>query len=81
MRTATKSGPATQAPKFAEWIRKYGEQALADALEVSYWTVMKWRQAAEGQPNGSTPRPKHLTKLLELSKGKLKPSDIYPAEA
>lgn len=80
MKPATKGAPVKAAPKFADWIRKYGEEALAKELGVSYWTVLKWRQAAEGQPNGATPRPKHLTRLIELSKGKLKPADIYPAE-
>lgn len=81
MTPPTKGQPTKGAPKFADWIRKYGEEKLAEELGVSYWSVLKWRQAAEGQANGSTPRPKHLTKLLELSKGKLKAADIYPSEA
>lgn len=68
------------APKFAEWIKKYGEEKLATECGVSVWTVYKWRQKAEGQDNGVAPRPKHLSKLLELSKGKLKATDIYPSE-
>lgn len=78
---ATPKGAPKAAPKFADWIRKYGEEKLAEALDVSKWTVFKWRQHAEGQPNGAAPRPKHLGKILELSKGKLKAADIYPAEA
>ncbi len=80
MATATKTPPAKGAAKFAEWLKKYGEEKLAEALDVSKWTVYKWRQYAEGQENGAAPRPKHLSKLLELAKGKLKASDIYPAE-
>lgn len=77
----TKAPAAKAAPKFAEWIRKYGEEALAKELGVSKWTVFKWRQHAEGQENGAAPRPKHLARLLELAKGKLKAADIYPAGA
>lgn len=66
--------------KFAKWIRDYGEEKLAAELGVSKWTVFKWRQNAEGQENGAAPRPKHLSRLLELGKGKLKPADIYPKE-
>jgi len=80
MATATKP-PAKGAPKFAEWLKKFGEEKLAEELGVSKWTVYKWRQYAEGSENGAAPRPKHLTRLLELSKGKLKPQDIYPKEA
>lgn len=78
-KTQAKTAPKVAA-KFAEWIRKYGEEALAKELGVSKWTVFKWRQYAEGQENGAAPRPKHLAKLLELGKGKLKPADIYPHE-
>lgn len=80
MATPTKTPPAQGAAKFAEWLEKYGEEKLAEDLDVSKWTVYKWRQYAKGQPNGAAPRPKHLARILELAKGKLKASDIYPAE-
>lgn len=75
-----KPAPAKGAAKFAQWLEGYGEEKLAEDLGVSKWTVYKWRQYAQGQPNGAAPRPKHLARLLELSKGKLKPADIYPKE-
>lgn len=68
------------APKFAKWLRDYGEAKVAESLGVSVWTVFKWRQKADGQENGAQPRSKHLGPLLELAKGKLKATDIYPAE-
>ncbi len=70
----------TPAPKFAKWLREYGEEKVASDLEVSVWTVFKWRQRADGQANGAVPRSKHLARLLKLAKGKLTATDIYPAE-
>lgn len=83
MKTAnppTQGSTVTPAPKFAKWLRDYGEAKVAEALGVSVWTVFKWRQRADGQENGAQPRSKHLAPLLKLAKGKINATDIYPAE-
>jgi hypothetical protein len=78
---ATKIAEApTPAPRFAKWLRDFGEEKVAEKLGVSVWTVFKWRQHADGQPNGAQPRTKHLAPLIRLAGGKLSAVDIYPPE-
>lgn len=58
-------------PKFAEWIKQYGDTKLAAELGVSQVAVINWRTGR------SRPDPTRLTQLLALAVGVLSASDIY----
>lgn len=78
MATQKKPVPADAPfPRFARWIRSVGELEIARRTGVTYHTVFKWRQYADGMENGARPRPEHLTALVLLAGGQLKLSDIY----
>lgn len=77
----TKSSDGTappDVPRFVQWMKGYGMEKLAKDLGVSPWTVQAWRRGALGQNGGAVPRPQRMAAILQLAKGHLKASDIYP---
>lgn len=69
---------AAPVPRFVEWMKTYGMKKLAKDLGVSEWTVQAWRRGALGKEGGAVPRPQRMTEIIQLAKGALKASDIYP---
>ncbi len=78
MTNPTDGAASLDGPRFVQWMKGYGMEKLAKDLGVSPWTVQAWRRGALGQAGGAVPRPQRMQMILQLAKGHLKASDIYP---